>query len=229
MSSSATVIAGSFTPAASMVTFFANCQVENATAMIQLFHNRYDPVKQQLTDVLSRFHDSTEFFTFLKQVRDGTADLPQQIRPIVSTALGDRVLLRHLRYAEILDEEEARLAAEPEVFRNSTVGARVSQDISLAKAFATNEAGNLTLRRFRRLVDDLEELTNQVARVQIEILTYQRGELSAESQATMDAARDSSGGNVVVDEEHQRWPFDGEYWRDELGYYRQQVTNRCRR
>jgi hypothetical protein len=23
------------------------------------------------------------------------------------------------------------------------------------------------------------------------------------------------------------WPFDGEYWRDELGYYRQVVVNRC--
>jgi len=211
------------------VTFFANCQVENATAMIQLFHSRYDPVKQQLQAVLSRFNDTMQFFEFLKQVRDGTADIPEIIKPIVSVALGDRVLLRHLHYAELLTEEEGRLAAEPDTFRNSTVGARVAQDISLAKSFATNEAGNLTLRRFRRLVDDLEELTNQVARVQIEILTYQRGELSAEAQATQAIARATSGGNIVVDEEHQRWPFDGEYWRDELGYYRQQVTNRCRR
>jgi hypothetical protein len=34
---------------------------------------------------------------------------------------------------------------------------------------------------------------------------------------------------VEVDGEHQVWPFDGEYWRDELGFYRQQVTSQCGR
>jgi hypothetical protein len=23
------------------------------------------------------------------------------------------------------------------------------------------------------------------------------------------------------------WPFDGEYWRDELGFYRQVVVSKC--
>ena len=25
------------------------------------------------------------------------------------------------------------------------------------------------------------------------------------------------------------WPFNGEYWRDELGYYRFKIVNKCRR
>lgn len=211
------------------VTFFANCQIENATAMIQLFHTRYDPVKQQLQDTLARFTDNAAFFEFLKQVRDGHADMPEQIRPVVASALGDRTLLRHLQYVGLLQEEATRLAAEPDQFRNSPVGARIEQDISLAQSFGVDAAGNLARTRYTRLVDELDELTNQVARVQIEILTYQRGQLSEEAASAQQAARASTGGNVVVDEEHQRWPFDGEYWRDELGYYRQQVTNRCGR
>ena len=31
------------------------------------------------------------------------------------------------------------------------------------------------------------------------------------------------------DEEHVIWPFDGEYWRDELGFYRQVVSSKCGR
>jgi hypothetical protein len=31
----------------------------------------------------------------------------------------------------------------------------------------------------------------------------------------------------VVDDEHEFWPFRGEYWRDELGYYRVRLNNRC--
>ena len=32
---------------------------------------------------------------------------------------------------------------------------------------------------------------------------------------------------VKVDDEHVIWPFTGEYWKDELGYYRFQVRNKC--
>jgi hypothetical protein len=32
-----------------------------------------------------------------------------------------------------------------------------------------------------------------------------------------------------VDDEHQFWPFTGEYWRDELGYYRYKLANKCGR
>ena len=30
-----------------------------------------------------------------------------------------------------------------------------------------------------------------------------------------------------VDERHQLWRFDGEYWRDEFARYRQVVTSKC--
>jgi hypothetical protein len=36
-------------------------------------------------------------------------------------------------------------------------------------------------------------------------------------------------GVVKPDEEHILWPFDGEYWRDELGFYRQVVESACGR
>ena len=35
------------------------------------------------------------------------------------------------------------------------------------------------------------------------------------------------GGEVVIDDEHEKWPFTGEYWKDELGYYRFKVQNKC--
>ena len=56
-----------------------------------------------------------------------------------------------------------------------------------------------------------------------------RGGLSAELQQQQTELQQSGGLEVHVDEEHQMWPFDGEYWRDELGFYRQQVTSRCGR
>jgi hypothetical protein len=89
--------------------------------------------------------------------------------------------------------------------------------------------GDLARARYSRLIENLQDLMNQIDTVDLEIATYERGTLEREVQEQMTAAARSGGGEVEVDEEHQVWPFDGEYWRDELGFYRQQVTNQCGR
>ncbi len=45
------------------------------------------------------------------------------------------------------------------------------------------------------------------------------GQLSKEESQTY--------GVVNPDDEHVLWPFNGEYWRDELGFYRQVVVSKC--
>ncbi len=211
------------------VTFFVNCQIENAEAVVGQFHERYDPVRAELEEILGRFEDNTAFFEFLVKVRAGEANLSPTVRGIVSTALSDRTLLRHIEYVRVLEAEERRLSEAPAEFQNSSLGNRILQDVAVAKSFAIDQTGDLARGRYTRLIDELADLSNQVDTVELEIATFQRGQLDQEMQQQMTAAQRSGGGNVEVDEEHQLWPFDGEYWRDELGYYRQQVTNQCGR
>ncbi len=211
------------------VTFFVNCQVENAGAMVQRFHENFDPVQQELNSFLESNQDNMQFYSFLQQVRNGQANLSPRIRGIVSTALSDRTLLRHLEYVRVLEGEEARLEQAPPEFKNSSLGARILQDVAVAKSFAIDQTGDLARARYSRLIEELQDLMNQIDTVDLEIATYERGTLEREVQEQMTAAARSGGGDVEVDEEHQIWPFDGEYWRDELGFYRQQVTNQCGR
>ena len=211
------------------VIFFSACQVENAEAMISQFHDRYDPVQVELQSTLSQFEGNEQFFEFLTRVRAGEANLSPAIRGVVASALSDRTLLRHLEYVRVLEAEEARLNAAPEEFKNSSLGSRILQDIFVAKSFAVDQTGDLARGRYNRLIDELNELMNQVDTVELEIATFQRGQLSQEMQQQQTELQRASGLNVNVDEEHQMWPFDGEYWRDELGFYRQQVTSQCGR
>src|SRR5690606_25279355 len=146
--------------------------------------------------------------------------LSPQIRGIVSTALSDRTLLRNLEYVRLLESEEQRLEQSPAEFKNSSLGARILQDIFVAKSFAIDQTGDLARARYNRLIDELNELMTQVDTVELEIATYQRGQLDAEAQQQMTELARSGGLQVNVDEEHQMWPFNGEYWRDELGFYR---------
>ena len=211
------------------VTFFVNCQADNAEATVALFHERYDPVKQELNTILAKNQDNTQFYEFLKSVREDKADLSPRVRGIVNTAMSDRTLLRHLEQVAMLDAEEERLQKSSGEFQQSAVGSKILQDIALARSFAVDQAGDLARGRYKRLIRELQDLSNQVDTVEVEIATFQRGQIDQEVQQQMTEAAESKGGDVKVDEEHQLWPFDGEYWRDELGFYRQQVTNKCGR
>lgn len=209
--------------------FFYNCQMDNASAQVMKFHERFDPVKQQLDVELAKFQDNEAFFKFLVEVREGTANINPALRGIVATALSDRTVLRHLEYVKLLDTEEKRLSDSNPAFRSSSVGARILQDIAVAKSFAIEQSGDLARGRYTRLVDELQDFLNQIDAVDLEVATFERGQLSQEMQEQQITAERSGGGQVEVDEEHQVWPFDGEYWRDELGFYRQEVTSKCGR
>jgi hypothetical protein len=123
------------------------------------------------------------------------------------------------------------LQRDAAAFRNSTLGARILQDISVAKSFAIDHAGDLARGRYQRLLDELHDLQNQVDRHLIEIFNGRRGNISrARSPASRCATSTSPLARVTADEEHYLWPFNGEYWRDELGFYRSAVVaSRCGR
>lgn len=211
------------------VIFFSNCQYDDAETVIAQFNERYGDLRPRLEQYLQQYQDNTAFFRFLKDVREGHAALPNQLRPIVETALGDRTLLRNIEYVGLLEAEERRLAQMPAAFRNSSIGARILQDISVAKSFAVDTAGDLARGRYQRLLEDLQDLQNQTTAILIEILNARRGALSQEMQQQQVTVAASQAARVTADEEHFLWPFNGEYWRDELGFYRQQVTSRCGR
>ena len=211
------------------VVFFTNCQMRNATATVQLFHERYDPVKTKLDELLAKYQDNAQFFEFLKKVRDGQAQLDPVVAGVVASALSDRAVLANLEYVALLEQEEKNLQKSPSQYRNSSLGARILQDILVAKSFAVDQAGEIAKARYSRLVAEMQDLSNQIDTVEIEVLNFERGQLAQALQEQMTVAGESTGGDVFVSSEHNVWPFNGEYWRDELGYYRQQVTYKCGR
>ena len=72
-------------------------------------------------------------------------------------------------------------------------------------------------------MNSLQQKLNQLS---LTSMSHQLDQAIAGSQVS----REESKANIVKpDEEHVIWPFDGEYWRDELGFYRQTITSKCGR
>jgi hypothetical protein len=213
------------------VISFTICQYEDATTVVARMKKKYEPIKKELEAILNRFKgegSEEAFFKFMKEVREGKANLSPTVRPIIEVALSDRQLLRNLEYVRVLDEEEARFKKAPASFRNSPLGGDVTDALSLARDLAVRNAGTLARERYQRNLDELNEHLRDASKILIDITAAERNKLDQQVVSGQLSKEESlTYGQVKPDDEHVLWPFRGEYWRDELGFYRQVVTSKC--
>jgi hypothetical protein len=215
------------------VIYFSNCNYEAATTVVARFNKRYVPIQDELKKVLARFKGEQQaepFFKFLISVRKGTADLAPSIKGIVEGSLSDRQLLRNIEYVRVLDEEQARFQQGSASFKSSSLGSQVQEALKIARDLAVQNAGDLARARYERNLEELDEHLRNGEKILIDITSAQRNELDTAIAANQVSKAESKiFGIVKPDEEHMLWPFDGEYWRDELGFYRQVVESACGR
>lgn len=213
------------------VVAFTICQYEDATTIVARMKKRYEPIKKELEGILAKYEgdeSGQQFFKFLREVQDDKAKLSETTKPIVRNALSDRQLLRNIEYVKLLDAEAGRFKAQPAAFRDSDLGADVTDALDLARELAVRNAGTLARERYERYLEELNEHLRNSQKILIDIVNAERNKLDEKAIAGR-VSKDETDiyGVVSPDEEHVLWPFDGEYWRDELGYYRQVVVSKC--
>lgn len=215
------------------VVYFTNCDYDRATIVVARFQQKTQPVKEELEKVLQKYkgeNQDEDFYKFLIQVREGKANINETVQPIVESALSDRNLLRNIEYVRLLEEEEKRFKKAPPTFQNSAIGSQVEQSLELARTLAMKKAGKLARQRYQRYVDEMGEHIRNGDKILIDIVAAKRNLLDqAITEGQVSAAESKLFGVVNPDDEHFMWPFDGEYWRDELGFYRQEVQSACGR
>lgn len=215
------------------VIYFANCNYDAATIVVARFNKRYVPIRDELKKLLKKYKEGNQeeaFFKFLKQLRDHNTSLNPTLEPIVANALSDRQLLRNIEYVRLLEEESTRFKKSPSSFQSSGIGQQVRDALGLARDLAVKRAGELALSRYQRFIDEIDEHVRNGEKILIDITAAQRNLLDVKLKSgQVSKAESQVFGIVKPDEEHVLWPWDGEFWRDELGFYRQVVLSTCGR
>ncbi|MFO0614048.1 MAG: hypothetical protein U0414_15755 [Polyangiaceae bacterium] len=214
------------------IVYLTTCQYEDATTITAQMKLKYQPIKKDLQGILDKYAGETadeQFFDFLKKVRDGKAGLSPDLEPIVKNALSDRQLLRNIEYVDQLDEERKRFNSMDSGFKGSDLGNDITDALDLARQVAIRKAGTLARDRYQRYVDELSEHLRNAQKIIIDVTNAERGRIEEAAAGRMTKEESDIYGVVEQDDEHELWPFDGEYWRDELGFYRQVVVSKCKK
>ena len=209
--------------------YFEHCRFESARRTVDDFHARFDPLLAALERVEGSVAETEAGYALLEAVRSERSVLPGDVgrgeaSEVVRAALDDRELARLVVSVRAIDAESERLAhASPEI-REGSLGMRIAQELALARSFTVELGGRLVRDRLARVSGSLRDHMNEIDTVALEIDTVTRRALEDGTALTREPERAAP---IVAVQGDQVWPFDGEYWEDELPYYRELVTDLC--
>ncbi len=208
------------------VIYYKYCLYDQAEEAIQDFNDKYGPLTKNLKEIVAKYEDNAEFYEYVKKVKSGKAGLDPQTQRLVMSQLNDKTLLKTFAWVDELNHELDMLQKSDKAWQTTQVAAEVLQELTVQQSVAAADAGKVARDRIDRLGRELGSLSRDGIKIKFEILNAKAEKLSAD-QMGQRVSSDHREEPIIVDDEHFQWKFDGEYWKDELGYYRFKIRSRC--
>jgi tetratricopeptide (TPR) repeat protein len=208
------------------VIYFKYCLYDQAEEAVADFNEKYGPLTKNLNDLVAKYDDNAEFYEYVKKVKAGSAGLDPVTQRLVMSVLNDKTLLKTFAWVDELNHELAMLQKSDKAWQTTRVAADVLSELTLQQSVAAGDAGRVARDRVARLSRELGALSRDGSKIKFEILEAKGNRISAQVAGTRVSA-DHREEPIIIDDEHFQWKFDGEYWKDELGYYRFRIRSRC--
>jgi hypothetical protein len=210
------------------LVLYENCRYADARTSLAEFQQRYQPLHDGLVHALAALPGPQAAADLLSRGAVGVQQaVPPAAREEVARLEQGGDLRSALQAATQLAQEIDSIDRRPEPFRASALVARVAPLARQARARLLETAGKRLIARLDAERATLRELLGQSLRLSYEIAGRER-ELAVSGPGAALSAQPQKDPPQVADDE-ELWPFQGEYWRDELGSYRYQLGQRCRR
>jgi outer membrane protein assembly factor BamD (BamD/ComL family) len=218
------------------ITFYENCRYPEARSFVDRFKGDYDGVVKELERLVGQKRTPEQLYEELtalqKTVEEGGDDKAGSFK---ITARLIRLGLSDKRVASIrdaiteVDEETARLQAMAPPFGGSQVQQDLIAGVAKRRSELVDAAGRLLDQKLKQELAFLKDLQAKLIRITFEITKQEKESLEESLRNQSRAVPIEDYRDITAtDDERQYWPFEGEYWRDELGTYQYTLTKGCR-
>jgi tetratricopeptide (TPR) repeat protein len=209
------------------IIFYKNCYYDEALATIDPFYSEYYAVLKELESALETYKDPDQFYQYLAaiSVRGGQHSI--KVKKIFNAALADKRLRSMFAFVVHVSKEIQLVEQLKGLGPASELAEILLPDLTAFRSITMAEAGKLARERLVGVQKELRSILSQALRVRFETLNAQKGILAEAEGVEQPVLKGKKEDNVPLDFEHVRWPFDGEYWKDELGSYYYPLPSRC--
>ena len=210
-------------PEAAMLRLYALfllCKFPEASAQLDAFQAQYRPQQSELLGVTAYTKTDT-FDQIRRHIDDGRSDLPKMVTLAFESE--DR----------IKDSIGAVSSAEGEIARLRNVGANVFAQTAMdwvneRRGEIIETEGGRILRRVKKMETELSEMiansdVTKLDLMQMESRLFERASFTGKMPEAKRRVKRKVSARVT----ERKWDWQGEYWADEVGYYRVDTTPEC--
>jgi TolA-binding protein len=216
------------------VIYYENCRYPEAKEILADFLKRYEPVLEALNGLTNQQKTSAQYYEALENLRG--SDLAETntskaaiLAQVLEIALSDPELKRlDLSFKEV-DAELKSLPSQGAGFPSSKLAKKLEDQLAKVREALLKDAGRAVKNQLERERENIKLLVQQAIRIDIE--TSRSEQERIEGQLRSESSRPNETEKEFIewaDDEKLVWPFEGEYWRDELGTYELTLAHSCR-
>lgn len=221
------------------IVYLYICRYDEMEKVVDLFEKVYKPVRRDIRNFLKTVNDPIGYYREIAKVSDnfdemkaaGAKRKPGQVPFLVARQIlkeGD--VRRTFNYLQKLEEEKKRIESLPASWTNSGVG-KYSKKIVEKRIEATRGFAGKQIRRHMAIIqNELRELFEQSGFLRFEMISGKKESLRKEiagkgiTHAQVDQDNERS---FYIQNGYEYWPFQGEYWLDEIGNYHYVGVKAC--
>lgn len=230
------------------VSFFERCRYSEVKKIVKEYLGRYRPLITSLGSFLRRNPSDEKMYKALKDLRNqqeektnvaGLEDDPseQMFQRILKLTFRDKPLQVLFLYIKELEREIQIIQQSSQAWQQSSIGLEMMKRLREDHVNKIKDAGARARDRIQKAQRELQSLIGQALKIQYETLSAQKDRINKASRESGGFTMRVKGQDdknrklitVSVADDYTFWPFNGEYWVDELGYYRYRIKGECHR
>jgi tetratricopeptide (TPR) repeat protein len=215
-------------PLLQAVILFYNCRFAEVRAAIDEFNYVYPPLREQLEETMSTLATNADHYEFVVSLSEQTERrFDARLQQIVNATLSDRSVRNALESLDQLDREIDVVNTADPGWANSELAQYLRSELAGTRERTVGMAGELVRNRLTAIRDELRQKERDAAAILVETDLAEADAISADLAGEL--ATGSAGQTVeTATREEMSWEFEGEYWKDELGYYYYDIESQCR-
>jgi tetratricopeptide (TPR) repeat protein len=216
------------------VIYYENCRYRESSLILQDFERTYLPVHDQLELITKKQLAASEYYGVLSDVqkknKEGLdkSETDVILERILRLALTDQDLKKTNESILELEGEMDAFGEKGDTFRYSELSKQLLEGLKQQRTGLIEKAGIMAKGKLETELVALKQLLANGLRIKFETVSKEKDfleeQLKAGGQVSIVKKYKYS---VAVADDQLYWPYEGEYWRDELGTYQYTLTKGC--
>lgn len=213
------------------VTFLRLCRFDRVKESMKLFKKRYRPVLKNIKALIKKSEKRPRrFFKFVYDYRTGSLKSHRNVWAILDALSRTDTYKQAGSTIKNADQELARLSQAPQNWASVGLLKALRKFLVKKKRAALNDSGKRLYRLGVGFHRYLVELSNQTRLITAELLLGKVDKLRSKLNIKSPGKKGNFIGGMKalkIGQDLEYWPFEGEYWEDELGGYVYNINSQC--